>query len=130
MSAKKLKQIKHSGIYLMTLIYLMIACTYIFFMPNRATEPSSKCRICNNSIFKRRRETPGESSNALFHRIDRVTPAENKKNNFILAITLFVSLVTLFFSLKGWKIKIKFRDDALYFLNSQYTYLSICSFRI
>ena len=130
MPAKKLQQIKYSGIYLVTLTYLLVACTYIFFMPNRATEDGPKGHISNNSIFKRKKESHSEPSNTLFHRIDRVTPAENKKNTLIAAVSLFISLITLFFGLKGWKVKVRFRDDSLYFLNSQYTYLSICSFRI
>jgi predicted PurR-regulated permease PerM len=111
--------------------YLLIASSHVFFLP-RLTELQGTHSTAFNSVFKRKIESVRRSFNesSYVQRPDKST-LEEKKSVTDLISAVVSSFILLFFILQLWKSLPKplirsFRLTPGY----QYTYLSLCTFRI
>ncbi|MFC0513431.1 hypothetical protein ACFFGT_04440 [Mucilaginibacter angelicae] len=111
--------------------YLLIASSHVFFLP-RLTQLESTHSTGFNSIFKRKIENLHNSlsESSYVQRPDKST-LEEKKSVTDLISAVVGSFILLFFAIQLWKLNLKpfFRYFRLK-PGSQYTYLSLCTFRI
>ena len=111
--------------------YIFIAVSHIFFLP-RLTGPVTEAAISHNSIFKRKSETAVASlAHAnFFQRTDKFVM--NDKKSAIDLLNLVVgSFILLLFAQQLWKFKPKHLHTYYWLVpDSQYAYLSFCTFKI
>jgi hypothetical protein len=111
--------------------YLLIASSHVFFLP-RLTVLSDTHSTAFNSVFKRKIESVRSSFNesSYVQRPDKST-LEEKKSVTDLISAVLSSFILLFFALQFWKLISK-PLTRNFGLNPgyQYTYLSLCNFRI
>ncbi|WP_348048323.1 hypothetical protein [Mucilaginibacter sp.] len=112
-------------------VYFVIAVTHILFLPCM-TQPHAIHFAGHNSIFKRKTENLNGTTTkgGFLQRPDKST-LEDKKS-LIDVLTSVVGFFTLlFFTIQLWKLDLKryrtFPDPVVSF---QYSYLSLCTFRI
>jgi len=130
---KKRKQESLKSLLILSVMafYLLIASSHVFFLP-RLTELPSTHSTAFSSVFKRKIESVRRSFNesSYVQRPDKST-LEEKKSVTDLISAVVSSFILLFFALQLWKLISK--PLTRYFkLKSgfQYTYLSLCTFRI
>ncbi|WP_413669978.1 hypothetical protein ACEN9X_08600 [Mucilaginibacter sp. Mucisp86] len=113
------------------IFYLLIASSHVFFLP-RLTQLRSTHSTAFNSVFKRKIETVRSSFNesSYVQRPDKST-LEEKKSVTDLISAVVSSFILLFFALQLWKFNPKqlIRNFGL-IPRYQYTFLSLCTFRI
>lgn len=116
---------------LVMVFYLLIASSHVFFLP-RLTESRSTHSTALNSVFKRKIESVRSSFNesSYVQRPDKST-LEEKKSVIDLISAIVGSFILLFFALQLWKLNPKqFIRNFRLIPGDQYTYLSLCTFRI
>jgi hypothetical protein len=122
---------KKLQVLLIAACYIFIAVSHIFFLP-RLTGPVTEAAISHNSIFKRKTETTVTSlAHAnFFQRTDKFIM--NDKKSAIDLLNLVVgSFILLLFAQQLWKFKPKHLHIYYWLIpDSQYAYLSFCTFKI
>lgn len=130
---KKRKQESLKSLLVLSVMafYLLIASSHVFFLP-RLTELPGAHSIAFNSVFKRKIESVRSSFNesSYVQRPDKSTLEEKKSVNDLISAVVG-SFILLFFILQLWKLLPKplIRNFRLT-PGLQYTYLSLCNFRI
>ena len=111
--------------------YIFIAVSHIFFLP-RLTGPVAEAAVSHNSIFKRKTETTVASLSHVnfFQRTDKFI-MNDKKSAIDLLNMVVGSFILLLFAQRLWKLN----PQRLLTINwsatdSQYSYLSFCTFKI
>jgi hypothetical protein len=122
---------KKLQVLLIAACYVFIAVSHIFFLP-RLTGPVTEAAISHNSIFKRKTETIVASlSHAnFFQRTDKFV-MNDKKSAIDLLNMVVGSFILLLFALQLWKLNPRhFLIRHCLVPDSQYAYLSFCTFKI
>ncbi|MBB6108300.1 hypothetical protein [Mucilaginibacter lappiensis] len=123
--------IKKLQVLFIAACYTFIAVSHIFFLP-RLTAPVPEAAVSHNSIFKRKTETIVTSLSHVnfFQRTDKFI-MNDKKSAIDLLNMVVGSFILLLFAQRLWK----FNPQHLLTINwsvtdSQYSYLSFCTFKI
>ena len=112
-----------------TTTYLFIAISHIFFLPHYNVDNTTN-PVVSNSIFKRHTSGKNQQETSQLRRTDKSTLEEKKK--LISNITILATIAFLLISIFGlFKVSASplFPRNYLFF-NRQYSYLSLCTFRI
>lgn len=118
-------------VFSVMVIYLTIAVSYIFFLPCINQLPLSQRIVHQNSIFKRKEQLGANYVKSNFmQRTDKSTLEDKKTvSDFLNAIV--EAFVILFFFAQVWKLNLRpFFNRFRIIPDEQYTYLSLCTFRI
>ena len=111
--------------------YVFIAVSHIFFLP-RLTGPVPEAAVNHNSIFKRKIETivTSISHTNFFQRTDKFV-MNDKKSAIDLLSMVVGSFIILLFVQRLWKLNPqRFLNINWSVTDSQYSYLSFCTFKI
>ncbi|WP_295654750.1 hypothetical protein [uncultured Mucilaginibacter sp.] len=112
-----------------TTTYLFIAISHIFFLPHYNVDNTTR-PVVSNSIFKRHTSGKNQQETSQLRRTDKSTLDEKKK--LISNITVLVTIAFLLVSIFGLynTLTTPLFPRKYLFINRQYSYLSLCTFRI
>lgn len=113
----------------LTVTYLFIAVSHIFYLPSNGQSNSQK-PIAANSIFKRRSTDKNQSEFPNVKRPDKSTFEEKKKVMADISQLVSLAFILTHFGETGLSTAPKSFPRNYLLIDRQYSYLTLCTFRI
>jgi hypothetical protein len=125
---KKINAEKHILLFCMV-TYLFVAVLYVFYLPHYNVD-NTQAPLVSNSIFKRNTFDKANQGPIRIQRTDKSTFEEKKKAVADVTPVIFIAFV-LIYALSGLlELKAEIPPSKNLIYNRQYSYLSLCTFRI
>lgn len=129
MDKRKLNKLNTSILLFLTVTYLFIAVSHIFYLPPNNLSSSQK-HVAANSIFKRRVTDKNQRESPSLKRPDKSTIEEKKKVLDDITQLVSVAFILTYFGESLLSVKPEPSPHNYLLANRQYAYLTLCTFRI